>query len=165
LNLEPENIYPLGFIDPAYNDADSEYHSSLQRNNLIRNGFTDKQLLVSRRGTEDEPNELNESIQDMIGSDGANIALAEVDNDIENLDNYVKAISLGNDVKAERYAYVDKIIQSKILQCFENIPEALVLGSDGSLIGDGGLKMKELKINYSEDLQYIRTAISQNFKK
>ena len=165
LNLEPENIYPLSFIDPAYNDADSEYHSSIHRNNTIRNGFTDKQIIIAKEGSKEEPNQVEDVIVDMMGSDGSNVGLIEVSSSAEDIAKELHVISLGSNIKAERYKYFDTINQTKILQCYENIPESLVLGSDGGLIGDGGVKMKELKLNYSQDVAYIRMSIQQQLKK
>ncbi len=158
LNLEPENVYPLAFIDPAYNDADSEYHSSIHRNNQIKNGFTDKQILVSK---EDSDGNIEKAIVEMLGAGGSNVALIEAEAGSEDLTKEFHVIPLGTQVKADRFKYFDDENEVKILQCFENIPPALVLGNDTSLLGDGGKKLSELKYNYSQDLDYIRMEISQ----
>lgn len=165
LNLEPENVYPLAFIDPAYNDADSEYHSSIYRNNSIKNGFTDKQIIVGRSGTKEEDEELEDSIVSMLGPDGSNIALIKSDRSIEDLAKEIHVLNLGSNIKSDRFKYFDEVNESKILHCFENIPKALVLGNDTSLLGDGGKKLAELKLNYSQDLSYIRKNIEQMFSK
>jgi hypothetical protein len=165
LNLEPENVYPLAFIDPAYNDADSEYHSSIHRNNTIKNGFTDKQIIVAREDSEENENPVEDAIVDMIGSSGSNVALIEVPKDVDDLGKEIHVVELGGNVKAERYEYFDRENEGKILQCFENIPKALVLGNDTSLLGDGGKKLSELKLNYSQDVDYIRMAITQTLTK
>ncbi len=162
LNLEPENVYPLAYIDPAYNDADSEYHSSIHRNNQIKNGFTDKQVLIAK---EDSEGQIQNAIVQMLGAEGSNVAYIEADADSEDLTKEFHVISLGSNVKADRFKYFDDENEVKILQCFENIPPALVLGNDTSLLGDGGKKLQELKLNYSEDIDYIRVEISQVLKK
>ena len=166
LNLEPEYIYPLSFIDPAYNDADSEYHSSLNRNNVIKNGYSDKSIVFAREESEEnEGYTIEDTISDMVGSDGANIGLQYVSADVEDLTKEVHVVTLGSEVNAERYRYFDEVNERKILQCFENLPEALVLSRDSSLLGDGGLKLRELKLNYSQDTEYIRVRLSQFLKK
>lgn len=162
LNFERENIYPLAFIDPAYNDADSEYHSSIFRNNQIKNGFTDKQILVCKEDSEDR---IVNAVTSMLGADGSNVALIEAEANSEDLTKEVHAVSVGSDVDAERFKYFDDENEVKILQCLENIPPALVLGNDTSLLGDGGKKLSELKLNYSQDTEYLRVGISQMLKK
>lgn len=162
LNLEPQNIYPLAYIDPAYNDADSEYHSSVFRNNQIKNGFTDKQILIAK---EDADNDIEKAIVSMLGADGSNVALIEADANSEDLTKEFHVVNMGTQIDAERFKYFDDENEMKILQCFENIPPALVLGNDTSLLGDGGKKLQELKYNYSQDLDYIRMEISQMLNK
>jgi hypothetical protein len=167
MNLEDENVYPLAFIDPAYNDADSEYHSSLFRNNQLKNGFTDKQIFVVRKGEDvDGETQVEKVIVDMMGSDGSNVGMIEVtEQESEDLSKYLHVEKLGREVDAERFKYFDDENESKILQSFENIPPSLVLGNDTSLLGDGGKKLNELKLNYSQDVAYIRVEIEQFFKK
>lgn len=161
MNLEPENIYPLSFIDPAYNDADSEFHSSLFRNNSIKNGFVDKQIIVAKEGTDENPNTIEQTIYDMHGTGGSNIGLTLVDSALEDVSKEIQVINLGATIDAERFKYFDDENEIKILQCFENIHPSLVLGNDTSLFGDGGKKLSELKLNYSQDVEYIRKEIEQ----
>lgn len=127
INLEPENIYPLSFVDAAYNDADSEYHSSIHRNNTIKNGFSDKQVLVVRGGSDKEDESgIEKAVVDMLGSNGSNIAMYTVPPGDDDLSKEIHVENLGSEIKSERYKYFDEINESKILHCFENIPRTLV---------------------------------------
>lgn len=140
VNLEPENIYPLAYVDVVYNDADSEYRLSIKKNSDVRNGFLDKTIITTAKGDDKKATEkIDEDIKNLLGEDGGNVwrLESEVGPDGKLVD-VVNVQTIKASIDDKLFINAETTIENNILNAFNNIPKVLVKTSDGALFGANG---------------------------
>ena len=167
-SLEPENIYPSSFIDPAYNDADSEYRISQFRNNRLKNGFLGATMIFTR-DSEDENGDFSplvdsDELQTLLGSDGANLMQVSVNVDgDQRIKDYVHVEQIKGDVDTQQFIHDEKKIEEHILQAY-SIPRILVQTGDGSMFGANGETLTTAQQIFQMETAKYRKAVEQSFE-
>lgn len=166
-NLEEDSIYPNAWIDPAYNDADTEYHISVFRNDRVKNGFMGANIIVLPEG-EDENQALvtDEDLKNLLGSDNAsNILKLEVKAEGDKkLEDYIHVETVKSEVNTDQFKYDEEKIEENILACYK-IPRVLVKSSDSSLFGTSGELLKQAQVTFQSETERERMAIEKLFNK
>ncbi|TSE05256.1 hypothetical protein [Aquimarina algiphila] len=168
VNLEDENIYANAYIDPAYEDADTEYRISTFRNDNIRNGFIGATVAtVAVDPDEDEAKITDEQLKSLLGAENSSNILkveAEVDSNGK-LKEVVKFETVKSEVDTKRFQYDEQKTEERQLNCFNNIPKILVKNSDSSLFGTSGEALKVAQEIYNQETEEERKTIEQTLNK
>ncbi len=166
VNLEPENIYPLAFIDSAYNDADSEYRTSIYKNSNLRNGFIGKMVAtVLQSGSKKDKIDIENNLSELIGSENTGNLLVfesklDQDNKLIPVIRFDEVKSNNND---KMFKYTEESIKESILMSY-GIHPSLIIPSN-SLFGTNDSKILEIKKDFQESLHSIRTIIEMDISK
>lgn len=184
-NLERQFYYPTSRIDPVLNDCDSEYQSSIYKNELLRKGFFGKTLFVTRPlidqtipqtikdengkvipnpefvNAESEADTLRESIEDFLGADKAGGAmLLEADFDGEKMNEWFKVETIDSKINPDLFLNVERSLRKNILAVYNNLPIGLVEASE-SLFSSSGASIVEMKKQYWENTKKERLIFSR----
>jgi len=163
LNLTPEYVYALPFVDSVFNDADSEFRFSLYTNTQFRNGFLGK-VIVQMQGLDEADNEkLKEDIKDFLGAENSGSAYVLHTQSTESLDNILKVTQLKPQFDDKLVEKTRETIKSNILGAFNNIPEPLVLAGNGALFGTNAETYKQMKLFYAEQTRHERQQLQNAF--
>ena len=167
VNLEPEKIYPLAYVDVAYNDADSEYRSSVKNNNDIRNGFLDKTIITTLKcDSEKESKKIDSDIKDLLGEEGGNVWRVESQVDENgNLMQVVDVQTIKASVNPKLFIETGKIIENNILNSFNGIPKVLAKSSDGALFGTNSETFIESQKYYQKETKEERMVVEKTLNK
>ena len=149
--VNPTNmVYPLSPFDAVYNEMDSEYRISLYTNSMTRTGFLGKTSVLINGLDEDQEEQVKKDIQNWLGAENsASVYFMPVDT-TEDLDNVLKVSTVASQYDDKMFEKTEARIRKNILGAANNIPEALVFASSGSLFGTSGEAYKEMKEFYSE---------------
>ena len=166
VNLEPENIYPLAYIDSSYNDADSEYRASIYKNGNLRSGFVGKMVAtILQSGSKKEKELIEGDLSGLLGAENTgNIMVFESKLDQDGkLIPVIQFDKIESNINDKLHAYTEESIKKKILMAY-SINPALVLPSH-SLFGTSGEAMKEIKMEFQNSNILERMTIEGNFKR
>ena len=161
INLDPEKIYPLAYIDAAYNDADSEYRISVFKNTTIRNGFTGK--IIATLGSSDEYyDEDADNLAELIGEEnGSDLLTFQGQHDAEgNIMEAIKIDVIESKVDDELYKHTEESISRNVARCFNNIPRILIESGDGAMFGASGDSIREAKMFYHDETEDERRKLT-----
>lgn len=173
INYDKNYYYPLSRIDSVMNDCDSEAQASIYKNQLLRNGFFGKTLIITKplvdqnidefiydsegnktpnreyTDLESEATEVKKTIEEFIGSENAGGAmLMEMDWAGDKMDDAIKFVNIDGKIDDKMFEYTENSVSKNILMAFENIPVALVKSPDTALLGNSGEAIKEAKKTY-----------------
>lgn len=151
LNFDEEYQYALSPIDPAYNDADTEYRISLYANTQSRLGFLGKMLVLTQGLDEETSERVKRDISDWLGSENSGGVYHLAGEQIEDLNNLIKIEQLKPQFEDKLFEFTQKRIKENIIGCY-GIPSDL-LESNSAIFDGGSSKFKELKLAYCE---YVR---------
>lgn len=143
LTLEDDYLYPLSCFDSVYLDMDTEYQSQLFRNREIRNGFSDKViLLLDAMSDESERTKQVEKIQSWMGADGDKALVFEATFDEESGElvsnsNY-KIDKIPSNINPKVLDGVDATTSNNIRKAANALPKVLIDYEQGAL-GSGNV--------------------------
>lgn len=165
LNLTPQYQYALSLVDSVYNDADSEYRFSLHTNNQMRNGFLGKTVAISQGIDEETDNKINKQLKSFMGAENiASVWHLSISADANvDLDKALVFKKIESDFDDKTGESSSKRLRQNILGAFNNVPEELILSSNG-LFGGTSDKYSELKEFYSEQTKSERKAIEDTLQ-
>jgi len=161
LNLTPRFKYALSPIDSVYNDADSEYRFGLYTNTQFRSGFLGKTIAITSGLDEEQSNQTSKDLSKFLGSENSGDIYQMDVSGVDDLDKVLKIIQLKPQFDDKLFEVNSKRISRNILGAFNNIPEQLVLGSDGAMFGTSGETYKEMKVFYSEQTEDERYRLTE----
>jgi len=163
LNLTPEYVYSLPFVDSVFNDADSEFRFGLYVNAQFRNGFLGK-IIVQVAGLEDEDNQkIKSDVSDFLGAENSGSAYVVSSEVSDDLDKVFRATQLRPQFDDKLIEKTREAIKSNILGAFNNIPEPLILAGNGALFGTNADTYKQMKQFYIEQTKYEREQLQNAF--
>lgn len=161
------SIYPLSPIDPAQDDADTEYQLSLFKNRTVRKGFVGKKIVTTN---EFEDNEDRENFQNSLKS----IQGFDSDGDIIHLESefsgddkkkQIEIAQLDSDIKTDLFTNWENPVSNNIRRCFNSIPPVLVDFVEGKLGNTSGESFKMAQAYYNSQTAEERAVITRTFKK
>jgi hypothetical protein len=184
INYDKKYYYPLSRIDTVMNDCDSEAQASVYKNQLLRNGFFGKTLVITKplvdsdydesysNPTEEiissqdyrhyqrqrsEADQTKETIQSFIGADQAGGAmLIELESDGDKFEDAILIKQIESKIDDKMFEFTENSVSKNILMAFCNIPVALVKSPDSSLFGNSGEALREAKKTYWENTEKER---------
>ena len=160
------NVYPLAKIHPVMNDCDTEYRMSNYTNICFRLGMLGKTVIHTNNLTEEQEEQIYKVFEDFLGDETVgNMAFIPVNlPDDRTFDDAVKITQLKPQYDEDFMEKTKVNVRKNIMAQFNNIPEALVMASDGSLFGTSGDTYNEMKLFYSEQNDEERRAVQKFFK-
>ena len=163
VNRQKDEIYPNSPIDPAYNDADTEFRISEFRNNSIRNGFQGANIFIVPAGSTEEDEVItDEQLVGVMGSENAsNILKVEVTPEGDKkLEDYLHVETIKPEINSEQFQYDEKVVKENIMDCYE-IPELLVKSSkDSAMFGPNAKSLIQSKEIFQENTEKIRRDVT-----
>lgn len=161
LNLTPEYIYSVSTINAVYNDADTEARISMYTNELTRNGFLGKTVLLTQ-GLDDEKSEaVQEDLKKFMGAENSSSIYHLDVEQTESLENVLKIIQLKAQFDDKLFEVTEKRISRNIFGAFNNIPPQLVQSGDGALFGTNSDTYNQMKVFYSEQTKEEREKLER----
>lgn len=160
------DIYPLSHIHAVINDCDTEYRISNFTNGSFRKGLISKNVVLTNGLTEEQEDQVEEVFKNFLGDDNANdlvVFPAEL-GDGQTFDDVLKIVQVKPIYDEKFITEVLPQVRKTIMASFNNIPEALVMASDGSLFGTSDGTYEQMKKFYSEQNDEEREAVSKFFK-
>lgn len=166
--LEPHYIYPSSFIEPASDDADSEFRIGQFRNNRLKNGFLGATIFFTRNSEDEDGNEISmvdsKELQVLLGSDGANLMQINVNVDGDaKIKDYVHVEQIKGEVDTQQFIHDEKKIEEHILQCW-SVPRVLIQTGDGSMFGANGETLMTAEKMFQITTGDYRKHIEQSFQ-
>lgn len=165
-SLDDTEVYPYAWLNPAYNDADSEFRLGVYRNNNLRSGFLDKVMIIPNGLDEESQVEFNEAVKEWLGAENA--ATAFVFNppagQLIDLNNTIRTIELKGTYDSKRFEQDEKAYANNIRKAYLSIPNILIEPSD-SFFGSSGEAFREAVEHYNDETQHIRDAITGVFER
>ncbi|TWP27085.1 hypothetical protein ETU09_08165 [Apibacter muscae] len=156
-------IYPLSFIDPAYNDADSEHRISIYTNTQSRLAFLGKLIMVCAGLEKEEKEKIQNDFSRFLGSENSG-GVYRLDVEAgQNLEDAVKFIQLDAQYDDKLFENTDKRIIRNILGVFKNLPEGLAFSSD-AIFSNSGESYREMQRFYNQQTFWDRDEIEKTFK-
>ena len=167
VSFEESGYYPLSWIDPAIYDADSEAQSSLFKNRMLRKGFMAKTFVVTKPFDDktDDKAKFQESLQGFLGAEN-NDGILHFESELENdsLDKEVLFKDIPTKLDDKTFAHTESSVANNIRKSFLNIPPALIDSNDSSLFGNSGESLREMRLFYQEQTDFIREEIAEVFE-
>jgi hypothetical protein len=162
VNLEPERIYPLAYVDSVYNDADSEYRASVFKNTTLRNGFIGKivaNLVGSDTEKDTQSNESNlEALMGAHNTGGLLTFRTELGEDGKPIE-AVSFTTVDSNIDDKMFSYTESSTMEKILMAYNNIPKQLVTVGEGAMFGASGDALREMKLYYQNETEVERKTL------
>ena len=161
VNLEPNTIYPLSFVDVVYNDADTEYRIGLFKNNKIRTGFVEATIIAVREDEEIG----DEDIKTLLGAENSSNVLKIVPESLDNstkLEDAFHIETVSSNIDKDLFVNWEETIKHNIRSSFCEIPKILVESSDGSFFGANSEAMDKAHDFYNNNtLKHRKTIVNQ----
>ena len=166
VNLEPQYVYPLAYIDPAYNDSDSEYRTSIFKNTNLRNGFVGKMVITLLKAEDDDvKKQIEKDYANLLGAEetgGVLIHWTELDSDGK-LIPVALMDAVPSNIDDKLYQYTEESIGNAIMTAY-GIHPALVKTSH-KMFGSSGEEMMQIKKDFQNTTEKERQAIENAFFK
>ena len=181
INYDKKYYYPLSRIDSVMNDCDSEAQASIYKNQLLRNGFFGKTLVITKplidsdipetyvdengditRNPEffklqSEAEQTKETIKTFLGADNTGGAiLMELEHDGESFDEVILIKQIESKIDDKMFEFTENSVSKNILMSFCNLPVSLVKSPDSALLGNSGEALREAKKSYWENTEKER---------
>lgn len=167
VNLDADTVYPNSYIDPAYNDADTEHRISLFRNDRIKTGFLGANLVIIPEVADDkEWKQKQEEFKGLLGAENSSnimVVEAKLDGD-RKLSEYVHIETIKSEVNTEQFQYDEKMVQENILNCYR-VPKMLVKSPEGALFGPNAESLRVNQSIFQEETEKERNEIENALKK
>lgn len=166
VNLDKNTIYPLSFIDAAYNDADTEYRISQFRNDQVRNGFIGATIVTIAEGDGEDEIVTDKQLKGLLGSDNASNILkieAKLDAD-QKLEDVINIKTVTSSIDTDRFKNDEYKIESNILNSY-GVPKELIKGNDGALFSANADSLQFLKEEFNDSTEKYRKLIEDSLFK
>lgn len=160
LSLDESEIYPHAWLHSVYNDADTEYRISLYRNSNFRNGFIEKTMLIPNGLDKESSDEFDKAVRGWLGAENSSsVFVFKPQEQIEDLDNVIKAVSLKSSYDSKRFELDEASIANNIRKAYLTIPKILIDPED-SFFGSSGEAFKAAIEYYNKETLFIRERIT-----
>lgn len=169
LFFDDNYLYPLSPFDSVYLDLDTEYQIQLFKNRQIRDGFTDKTLiLVDPPDDEEDRKKLKKEIHEMIGPNGGNVVVleAEFNKDTGELlsGSGFKVEKIPSTINDKLFENWEKSLANNIRKAIHALPAVLIDYEQGKLSQASGQMLVEAVNYYNGLTQGLRESFSELFK-
>lgn len=160
LNLDDTEVYPFGWVNPVYNDADNEYRISLYRNNNLRTGFLGKTIIIPNGLSAENRPEFTNALKKWMGAENSgSVFVVSPDSNVEDPENVIKTIELKSNYDSKQFDNDEKSVANNIRKAYLSIPKILIDPED-SFFGSSGEAFKEAVKYYNSETLFLRDTIS-----
>jgi hypothetical protein len=180
ISYDKKYYYPLSRIDSVMNDCDSEAQASVYKNQLLRNGFFGKTLVVTRplidsdveeyklvdganvrnpeyHRMQSEADKTKETIEKFLGAENVGGAMMiELEHNGQSFDEAIMIKQIESKIDDKMFEFTENSVSKNILMAFCNIPVSLVKSPDSALLGNSGEALREAKKSYWENTEKER---------
>jgi hypothetical protein len=168
-SIDDSYLYPLSPFDSVYLDMDTEYQIQLYKNREIRDGFSDKAIILIDPPDDDkEREETVEKIQKMMGPDGGRVVILEATFDKETgqlaANSTFKVEKIPTTINDKLFENWEKSLANNIRKAIKALPAVLIDYEQGKLSQASGEMLVEAVNYYNALTQSDREAFSELFK-
>jgi hypothetical protein len=168
LYLDDNYLYPLSPFDSVYLDMDTEYQIQLFKNREIREGFTDKTILLFAPPTDEKEREETEAkVKSWGGPDGSKSLIFEAEFD-ENGElkegGAYKLDKVPTNINDKLFENWEKSLSNNIRKAAKGLPAVLIDYEMGTLGAASGEMIKQAVEYYNAVTQPIREAVETAIK-
>ncbi len=165
--LEDNYIYPLSLFDSVYLDMDTEFQIQLYKNREVRNGFSNKIIMVTEEPNgEDETTKLVKKCQSFMGAEGDKLLLftAEFDENGNVRGDNFKVEKIETNIDAELFNNVEVSLSNNIRKAANGLPAVLIDYEQGTLSAASGEMLKSAVNVYNAYTLDLRNHVSEIIK-
>lgn len=160
LKLDYNEVYPFAWVDPVYNDADSEFRIALYRNGNLRNGFLDKTMIIPNGIDVESQEGFANDVKNWLGAENSStVFLFTPDSQIDDPSKIIHTISLKGNYDSKRFELDEKAIANNIRKAYLSIPRLLIEAEDGVFSSSGEAFVQAIEY-YNKETLFIREAIA-----
>jgi len=165
------SMYPLSTIDPAQDDADTEYQLQLYKNRTTRKGFVGKKVITTPEfKTDDEKIQFLANLKSIQGFDSAgDILHFESEFTSDDKTKMIDVKSLDENINTNLFQNWEQSISNNIRKCFNLMPTILIDFNNGAMGNNSGESMKMAQAFFNaqtvEERNIISDTLSQVFSR
>jgi len=168
LFVDNDYLYPLSPFDSVHLDMDTEYQIQLYKNRQIRDGFTDKiVMLVEPPDDKEQREEMLEKIESMMGPNGGNLVILEAEFDKESGDlvanSTFKTEKIETTINDKLFENWERGLANSIRKAANALPAVLIDYEQGQLSQASGEMLAQAEKYYNALTLSIRQEFSQLF--
>ena len=175
---KPKLHYPLSFIHPVMNDADTEFRIQIHRNKRIRGGMLNKKIMITpptlpdrldipdssltsqdlqlKRDFLQKKQDVDYMMQQFVSAENnEGLLRLELQYEGDDIDKIFKVIDIKAESEDGYFKNNEDTIKRNIRSAYFNIPPILI-DSDNSFFGSSGEAMREAKEFYEENVKHER---------
>lgn len=158
-------IYPLSPLDPAQDDADTEYQLQLYKNRTTRKGFVGKKIITTEPFDDAEDEEaFHKDLKDIQGFNSKGDILHSVTKfSSDNKRDAIQVVNLDADIKTDLFANWENSLSDSLRRCYNNLPKILYELETAGL-GTSGESLKMAQAYYNSQTSEERKLISKVLK-
>ena len=169
LFLDEQYLYPLSHFDSCYLDCDTENQISIFKNNMTRNGMTDKTVVSFAPPATNEAREaLSKQLKLWQGVDGPNTLTVETDIDEKTGEikgsTAFKIDSIKSNINDKLFENWQKDLANNIRKSMKALPAILIDYEESKLGTTSGEAIIQATNYYNAVTRDDRAAVSQMFK-
>lgn len=165
-SLNDTYLYPLSPFDSVYLDMDTEYQIQLFKNREIRNGFSDKiVMVVEQMKSNEEAEKMVEKCKSFIGSDGDKLLLfeAEFDESGNIRGQNFKVEKVAANINDKLFENWEKSIPNNIRKAAQGQPAVLIDYQQGTLSQASGEMLTQAVSVYNSYTRDLRKQVESIF--
>jgi hypothetical protein len=167
--IDDSYLYPLSPFDSVYLDMDTEYQVQLYKNREIRDGFSDKAIiLLDPPDDETQRTETVEKIQKMMGPDGGRAVILEAQFEKETgelvANSTFKVEKIPTTINDKLFDNWEHSLANNIRKAIKALPAVLIDYEQGKLSQASGEMLIEAVNYYNALTQSDREAFTELFK-
>ena len=160
INSTPKFMYAISPFNSVFNDLDTDYRVSAYANEVFRDGFLGKTMVLFESQGEEEDETMKETIKGWLGVENtSNLFVAGVQ-DAENVANSVIIKKVETDYNDDMATNTMDRIKTNILGAGE-VPEGLIYSKDNAIFAGSGEQYAQMKRFYSEQTEPYRRLIEK----
>ena len=172
--IDDQYLYPLSPFDSVLMDCDTENQVSIYKNNLTRNGMTDKTIIrVVEPSNKEEEEELANQVRNWQGSEGDNVLVLydEIDPDSGELktNGAFKVDSIPSSINDKLFEGWQKELSNNIRKAVKALPSILIDYEENKLGTTSGEAIIQAVNFYNsmtrDERSYLSECFNELFKK
>ncbi len=164
--LNDTYLYPLSPFDSVYLDMDTENQIQIFKNREIRNGFTDKiVMVVEKMNSDEEAEEMVDKCKSFVGADGEKLLLfeAEFDETGNIRGNNFKVEKIATNINDKLFENWEVSIPNSIRKAAYGLPAVLIDYQQGTLSAASGEMLTQAVSVYNAYTRDLRKKVEETF--
>jgi hypothetical protein len=168
--------YPLSPLHPALKDAESESQVSIYKHTSLKKGFFGKTMVITKPLVDNEIEESNpelyqkevtarskfrETIKSFIGAENSDGVLhLELEFNSEKIEDEILFKQIDSNIDDKLFAHTETSVSQNICVAYGIHPN-LIRPKDGAMFGQGGEIYKQMKLDFQDKTEDLRSSIQE----